>query len=167
MRLREVWPRLGTFLLATTVLLSCAGSRDPRESEGTAANHTRPAPRRFARCVERDTSGPDGGETTDGGLFLPLSDADRVIASLRPQFRRCYEAGLATDRLMEGCVVMNAQISPEGEVMSNETIRREGLSPKVEGCLIDVVKRARFTAPGGSGAKLHIPLTFLIASPRL
>ena len=97
---------------------------------------------------------------------MPISDADLVVASLRPEFVRCYQAGLNADRLMQGCVVIKARISPTGEVMSNDTIRREGLSPEVDACVANVVSRARFAPPGGNGSTLHIPITFVVAEPR-
>lgn len=97
---------------------------------------------------------------------MPLSDADLVIASLRPEFGRCYQTGLNADRLMQGCVIITAKISPAGEVTSNATLRREGLSPEVEACLVDVVKRAHFSPPGGGGSTLNIPITFVVAEPR-
>lgn len=92
---------------------------------------------------------------------MPISDAEQVIASIRPEFRSCYQAGLKTDPLMQGCVVIVAKISAEGEVASNEVGHREGLSPELAGCLLDVVKRARFAAPGGNGSTLNIPITFI------
>lgn len=97
---------------------------------------------------------------------MPLGDADLVVASLRPEFRRCYQAGLRADPSMQGCVVIVAKVSPAGEVTSNGTLRREGLSREVEACLVDVVKRAHFAPPGGSGSTLEIPVTFVVAEPR-
>lgn len=61
---------------------------------------------------------------------------------------------------MQGCVIIQAKVSPAGEVTSNGTIRREGLSPEVESCLLDVVRRARFAPPGGGGSTLNVPVTF-------
>ncbi len=177
--------------LALASLLACDNPA-PRDPVGTAAGHTsrpnadRAEPRPFARCVapkSPDSSGSDAGfaptsvaltgvEETDAGSSVPvpgagrvpIPDADHTIASLRPEFRRCYQAGLNVDHLMQGCVIMAARISPEGEVTSNDTVRREGLSPEVATCLVDVVKGARFTAPGGGGSTLMIPVTF-VAKP--
>ena len=169
--------RCVSFALAMTSLLACVG-QEPRER--ARPGNERLAPRPFARCAPSpspDSSGSDAGarptspvlaadEQTDAQLSQPIWDADRTVASLRAEFRRCYQAGLSADGLMQGCVMMVARISADGEVTSSDTIRREGLSPAVEACLVDVVKRARFTAPGGAGSTLQIPVTFVVAEPR-
>jgi hypothetical protein len=98
--------------------------------------------------------------------MMPVSNADLVVASLRPEFRRCYQAGLSVDSLMQGCVIIAAKLSPAGEVASNGAIRREGLSPEVEACLVDVIKGAHFAPPEGGGSTLEIPITFVVAEPR-
>jgi hypothetical protein len=161
------------FLTLLATLLAC-GAPEPGAPERTVNNSSG---RPFARCMSPDgpaTSNSDAGtqrtallgpeETTDAGPpKMPLPGADLVVASLRPEFRRCYQAGLSVDSLMQGCVIIAAQISPAGGVVSHATIRREGLSPAVEACLENVVARAQFAAAGGGGggSTLNIPITFL------
>lgn len=155
------------FVLATSfILFACGGgASEPREpapaattpsSSATASaavpSTTKPRTARpFTRCVS--------GDGSDAGA-IP-SDADAVIATLRPDFKSCYAAGLNVDELLQGCVIISAQISPTGEVVSDETARREGLSPEVAACLRAVVKKAHFNAPGGKGSTLNIPVTFI------
>jgi hypothetical protein len=92
---------------------------------------------------------------------VPISDADKVVASLRPQFRDCYNAGLRVDKTMEGCVIMTARISPTGAVDSSRELVHDGLSEEVVACLVGVLRGASFAAPGGLGSTLNVPVTFI------
>lgn len=89
----------------------------------------------------------------------PIADADAVVASLRPQFRRCYQDGLSVDPKLSGKVVIVASVGPNGEVTSASVGSSEGLSPGVIACLVEVVRHARF-AGNGTGSTLHIPVSF-------
>jgi hypothetical protein len=114
----------------------------------------------------------DGGAIAEGGAdagatatatapaTLPIANADDVIASLRPRFKTCYERGLATDRNQRGRLLLSASISPEGDVVSASPSNVEGLNNAVVGCMVGVLKGAHFSAPGGRGTTLQVPLTF-------
>jgi hypothetical protein len=93
----------------------------------------------------------------------PIPDADSTVAALRPRFRQCYQRGLNVDPKMEGCVSMTARIAPDGSVTSNEAYVRDGLSDEVVSCLVGVLASARFSAPGGEGTTLNVPVTFVQA----
>jgi hypothetical protein len=112
--------------------------------------------------TERVVVGPKG-EAQLGGTSstVPISDADRVIAGLRPRFRQCYQAGLNQDPSMAGKVVITAKVGPNGEVSSSDVTSNTGLSQSVAQCIAGVVKRAQFSPPGGSGSTLNIPVTFV------
>ncbi len=111
---------------------------------------------------ETVVAGPKGDAQVGGSsASVPVSDADRVIASLRPRFRQCYQTGLNSDPGMSGKVTISAKVSPNGEVQSAEASSNTGLSPAVAACIAGVVKRAQFNAPGGSGSTLSIPVTFV------
>jgi hypothetical protein len=88
-----------------------------------------------------------------------LSDADKVIASLRPQFRKCYQDGLSLDPNLAGKVVLGATVDPQGAVVSASVVSFEGLTPEVRECLVQVVRGAHFTGNGHS-TELKIPVAF-------
>ena len=94
----------------------------------------------------------------------PTSNADVVIEASRASFRRCYQAGLNVDPTMEGKVLISAKLSPTGEVLSSDVTFLEGLSTDVAACIAGVVKSASFSAPGGDGSTLQIPVTFVRAA---
>lgn len=111
---------------------------------------------------ERKVEGPKADAQIGGtSASVPVSDADRVIAGLRPRFKQCYQVGLNSDPNMSGKVVVSAKVGPNGEVSSADIASNSGLSPSVASCIAGVVKRAQFNAPGGGGSTLQIPVTFV------
>jgi hypothetical protein len=90
-----------------------------------------------------------------------VNGAERVVASLKPKFRACYNKGLLIDSSMAGSVTIVAKIGPNGEVTSADPSGGAGLSPEVQSCLAKVVRNARFEAVAGTGATLQIPVKFV------
>jgi hypothetical protein len=88
-----------------------------------------------------------------------VSDADRVIASLRPRFRKCYQDGLNGDPTMQGRTVLVASVGPNGEVKSVSVAESQGLSPGVNACLSRALNNAQFATNSG-GANLKVPISF-------
>ncbi len=112
--------------------------------------------------TERKVEGPKGEAQLGGSTAtVPISDADRVIAGLRPRFRQCYQTGLNSDPSMSGKVVITAKVGPNGEVSDANVSQNTGLSQSVASCIANVVKRAQFNPPGGGGSTLNIPVTFV------
>ena len=112
--------------------------------------------------TETKVAGPTGVAQVGGSTAtVPISDADRVIAGLRARFRSCYQTGLNSDPSMSGKVLISAKVGPNGEVSSADVASNTGLSPSVAQCIAGVVKRATFSAPGGGGSTLQIPVTFV------
>ena len=112
--------------------------------------------------TETKVAGPTGVAQVGGTTAtVPISDADRVIAGLRARFRSCYQTGLNSDPSMSGKVLISAHVGPNGEVTSADVASNSGLSPGVASCIAGVVKRATFSAPGGGGSTLQIPVTFV------
>jgi TonB family protein len=112
--------------------------------------------------TERKVEGPKADAQVGGSTAsVPISDADRVIAGLRGRFRTCYQTGLNSDPNMSGKVIITAKVDPNGEVSSASVTQNTGLSPAVASCIANVVKRAQFNPPGGSGSTLNIPVTFV------
>jgi hypothetical protein len=92
---------------------------------------------------------------------VPVNNAERVVAGLRPKFRACYNKGLASDPSMAGSVTITAKIAPNGEVTSADSGGGGGLSPEVQTCIARAVKNAQFDAVGGSGSTINIPVKFV------
>ncbi|WP_394848216.1 AgmX/PglI C-terminal domain-containing protein [Pendulispora brunnea] len=91
----------------------------------------------------------------------PVADAERVVSSLRPRFRVCYQRGLNTDPEMAGAVTIVAKVAPNGEVLEADPSGATGLSPDVIACIQRVVRNAQFAAPGGTGSAVRIPVKFV------
>lgn len=121
------------------------------------------------RSAAKDNAGPEGHApplpltigTPPPSMSVPVSDADRVIASLHPRFRKCYQAGLRDAPAMAGKIVLVATVAPNGEVQSVTTSSNEGLSSDVATCLAKVVGNAQFTG-NGSMTTLRIPVSFVL-----
>jgi hypothetical protein len=112
--------------------------------------------------TETKVAGPTGVAQVGGSTAtVPISDADRVIAGLRGRFRACYQQGLNSDPSMSGKVLISARVGPNGEVQSADVASNTGLSPSVASCIAGHVRRATFSAPGGGGSTLQIPVTFV------
>lgn len=89
----------------------------------------------------------------------PPRDRERVVASLRPRFRNCYERGSFLDRdAMSGLVVLHMRVAPDGSVRTVEIAKRTGLSSEVATCLSRKAQGAIFEAPGPGGAALDVPV---------
>ena len=97
---------------------------------------------------------------TDAG-FVPIANADVVVASLRKKFRSCYNAALAKDASEQGKVVLSTMVDATGAVESVVPSWKVGLSDEAVQCFGNVVKDAHFAPPGGKGATLNIPITFV------
>ena len=108
------------------------------------------------------TAGPTGvAQVGVSTATIAIPNADSVVAGLRGRFRSCYQKGLLDDPTMAGKVTISARVGTNGEVVSSDIVSSSGLSPAVGRCIADVVRRATFTAPGGGGSTLQIPVTFV------
>ncbi len=107
-----------------------------------------------------EVRGPTGdaqmGPIAGGGA---VSDADRVIAGLRPGFKSCYNKGLSSDPSMAGKIILAIKVQPNGDVESVSKAGGTGLSSEVEACIMNKAKHASFN--GGSGATIQVPVTFV------
>ncbi len=111
---------------------------------------------------ETATAGPTGiAQVGTSVANVPVPGADGTVATLRGRFRSCYQTGLLSDPTMAGKVLVSARIGPNGEVVTSDITSISGLSSSVGQCIAGVVKRATFSAPGGGGATLQIPVTFV------
>jgi hypothetical protein len=106
--------------------------------------------------------GPKGSvETGASSATVPVANAERVIAGLRPKFRLCYNNGLQQDPGMSGAVTMTVKIAPNGEVNGADASSNTGLSSGVVACIARALRNAQFDPPGASGSTLQIPVKFV------
>jgi hypothetical protein len=103
---------------------------------------------------------PVPGPSVALGAPSGVSDVDhaaRVIAALRPGFRRCYNRALQTDPSMTGAFALEAKIGPTGEVAAVTVTGKKGIPAELVMCLASVFRAAQFTAPQGGAATLSMP----------
>ncbi len=111
--------------------------------------------------TERVVAGPKFDMSTTIYDPSPIIDIERPIALLRPSFRSCYvRKGLDVDPTMEGKIVIDIAIAPNGDVKDVTKVSGEGLSSAVEQCIIDRAHNAAFSAPGGTGTHARVPIVF-------
>jgi hypothetical protein len=101
---------------------------------------------------------PTQVETSPVIPTVRITNADRVVAELRPKFRKCYTDGLGKDPSQQGSIVVRAKIAPTGEVAGVTIQSNTGLSADVASCIAKRVQNAQFDAPGGTGSTLDIPV---------
>lgn len=110
----------------------------------------------------RDVGGPKGDAQLGGTtMSVPVTNAEAVVARMRPRFRSCYQTGLNVDPSMSGKVVIIAKIGPNGEVDSANVASNSGLSDQVTSCLVRTVRNTTFDAPGPQGSTIQIPISFV------
>jgi hypothetical protein len=91
--------------------------------------------------------------------FPPVPNAERVIASLRPAFRRCFARVLDRDPNASGVVALEAKLGPGGEVVGVKATGATGLPAELVKCISAVLEASTFDAPPGGGATLTMPIS--------
>ncbi len=111
---------------------------------------------------ERNIDGPKFDMNIIGDPVTPIPpNLEGAIARLRPSFRSCYvRKGLDVDPTMEGKLVIDIHIAPNGDVGAVTKVDGTGLSSAVEQCIIDRAHNASFDAPGGTGTHARVPIIF-------
>lgn len=94
-----------------------------------------------------------------------VPNSDRVLASLAPSFKACYDAGLAKDRALVGRVILTWRLAPDGSVTQVKGHRVGYLDDGTIQCILQSAIAARFDAPGRSEPVVRVPLTFVLAAP--
>jgi hypothetical protein len=160
------------FALTALLCLSACESGLRRPITAAAAAETKPVSEpvpevKSAMAPPRDPPPvtPTRDETPRRTI-VPVANAEKEIARLRPYFRACYNAGLACDPTMEGRVVLTVHIESEGAVGSVAVTQHEGLDEKVIECLATTLRGAHFDAPGGQGSTLNVPIVFRQNRPK-
>lgn len=88
-----------------------------------------------------------------------VPDAARVVASLQPKFRACYQTQLSSDPNAEGSVTLTVDIAADGKV-TNVAPGGTTLPRVLVACLATVVARATFSAPTHGATALSLPVRF-------
>jgi hypothetical protein len=96
--------------------------------------------------------------STSGGL---VSDAARVVASMRAGFRACYQRGLAVDPDASGGIRLSIRVGPGGEVSGVTATPSGNLPATVVSCVQARAQAAQFDAPQGGAAVILVPVTFV------
>jgi hypothetical protein len=135
---------------------------------------------RRLRLVERmlppgTTSSPTpstlklAGSKESGARCAPPADANgevggaaRVVTSLAPAFRACYNALLRKDPDAAGWVRMTAKIGPEGDVLTVRTLEPASFAEELVTCPMQRLLEAKFRPPDGGGATIVVPVTFVV-----
>jgi hypothetical protein len=111
---------------------------------------------------ERTVEGPKFDMNVIGDPATPIpAGLEGAIARLRPSFRSCYvRKGLDVDPTMEGKLVIDLAIAPNGDVTTVTKFDGAGLSSAVEQCIIERAHNASFPASGGTGTHARVPIIF-------
>jgi len=136
-------------------------ARDEMQRRSAAAEPTPvPAPEPVAEPpVEPppDEAPLDG--PADAGSELDSRSVQRVLRTLSPEFRKCYNAALAEDPSAEGRLRLDVRIAPSGDVESVQATREGNLSPAVGHCVAAKLRAAKFPA-SGRRTSVSLPVVF-------
>jgi hypothetical protein len=119
-----------------------------------------------ADALAAEDGGADASTHPRAGRPPPAPGSDEAsVAQLRPQFRRCYNAGLAADPAMGGTTVFLVEIAADGAVASVAPTEQVGLSPEVVACIADAIRAGHFSPGDGGSRRLRMPVKFMIGMP--
>jgi hypothetical protein len=112
----------------------------------------------FEIAIEKTTP-----SCADSGIAgeAPMLRADEVVARLKQGFRECYDAELQDNPEEAGRIIEVVRVAADGAVCKTHASERIGLSAPLAKCMEQKIAGARFSAPGGNGATLSIPVTYL------
>ncbi len=89
----------------------------------------------------------------------PTYDSTRVSARVRTFANLCYRRGLTTDPSMEGHLVLDLKIGPNGEVDSADVQSMSGITNEVAECVTHKVRLLSFDPPHGE-TSVRVPIRF-------
>jgi hypothetical protein len=99
--------------------------------------------------------------TPDAGVQSgTVSNASRVVAGMRADFRRCYQEDLGRDRLAAGGVRLTIHVGCEGSVIQVRGVAT-AMSKQITECMITAVRERQFAPPEGGSAVIAVPVTFV------
>jgi hypothetical protein len=79
-----------------------------------------------------------------------MIDISRRVDDHRPEARACYDAGYKRDPTLQGTIVVNFEIDPDGKVAdASQSVREEQIQDaEVVACVVDVIKQITFAKSG-------------------
>ena len=134
--------RVLPILILCSVATACGGSEPTAQAPTNAAS---------------TPAAPGGPAAPAAGA--PIANADAVIATMKPDFRKCFEAAQQKDPKAAGKVMVVAKVGPTGEVTS-ATAQDATLPAEAADCIAKRVKSAKFDPPGPAGSTLNVPVSF-------
>jgi hypothetical protein len=90
-----------------------------------------------------------------------VSNASRVVASMRAGFRACYNRGLAGNPDIQGKIMLKIKVGPTGQVLGVTNTTSGDLPPAVVSCVEARAKAAQFAPPEGGAAVVQVPVSFV------
>lgn len=100
-----------------------------------------------------------GDASVAGGT---VSDAARVVATMRAGFRACYRRGQDENPDIEGKIALSIKVGPTGQVTSVTATKTGNLPQSVVDCVKARANSASFAPPQGGGvAVVQVPVTFV------
>lgn len=146
-------------------IAACDDARAPVApvSTATAVHESKdPPPARPVGVIDNTVGANDADGGAEGGADggrVPIADADRVIASLRPQYKACYQTALVADRNAAGKALFSLKVHADGTVDQVDVASQTGMSKELLTCLSGILRNARFSGPGGAGSTVNVPIT--------
>lgn len=161
--------------LAAVSVMACSSSAPPAESaasppsaqspESASATPSEPEPGLLAPSAPATAATPAEAAPKDA---RSKEEIQRVISENRDKVRACYEAALKQNPGIQGDLVVDFVIDPEGRVKSAEVNWSESELhiPELDTCAADVVKTLKFPASSrGLESKVSYPFNFNPAPP--
>lgn len=155
-----------TFVKREDLATCSGGAASPTyvatKSRGLVAGQPPPAP----TTSQPPPPTPSPGDATLGGTTasVPIANADRVVAGLRPRLRACYNKGLEAAPDAAGKVSFAAEVGANGEVNAVKVTADKSMPAAATACMKRVIQNAQFDAPG-KPSTLTIPVTFAKRKP--
>ncbi|MFO0550187.1 MAG: AgmX/PglI C-terminal domain-containing protein [Polyangiaceae bacterium] len=88
-----------------------------------------------------------------------VANANAVVASMAAGFRRCLNQSLKDEPKIEGKVVVETKVGPNGEVQSAKAKPGSALPKSLVDCVVARVSSGQFSPPEGGSAVLQIPVS--------
>ncbi|MFC1641525.1 AgmX/PglI C-terminal domain-containing protein [Myxococcota bacterium] len=106
--------------------------------------------------------GPKGSANVGGAAVAggEVSNASRVVASMRAGFRSCYNRELAQNPDAAGTIRLSITVGPGGEVRGVQATSSGNLGSAVA-CVRSRAAAAQFDPPKGGTAVIQVPVTFV------
>jgi hypothetical protein len=108
--------------------------------------------------------GPTGNASVGGASVAAggqVSNASRVVARMRAQFRSCYTRGLSSNPDIAGRISLRLSIGAGGEVTSVTASSSGNLPSSVVECVKGRARAGRFAPPEGGMSVIAVPVTFV------